>query len=124
MVQILNGRYRRTAVTIPTKNKARCRNCKDVIESRFRHEFVSCTCYREGQALLNAYDDKHYKLESEKFTSAAGKVYELPRYDYDPMYADPVRNAIIKNWRGFCLDGGSDYFKVLGTFTDMERLYE
>ena len=26
------------------RNMARCRNCGDVIESNFRHDFVSCRC--------------------------------------------------------------------------------
>lgn len=25
-------------------NKARCRKCDDVIESKFRHDFQSCSC--------------------------------------------------------------------------------
>lgn len=27
-----------------TANRARCDECGDVIESRHRHDFVSCTC--------------------------------------------------------------------------------
>lgn len=26
------------------KNKAMCNKCKDVIESKYRHDFVSCSC--------------------------------------------------------------------------------
>jgi len=26
------------------KNKARCRKCGDIIESKYRHDFVSCKC--------------------------------------------------------------------------------
>jgi len=26
------------------RNRARCRKCKDVIESKFRHDFVTCKC--------------------------------------------------------------------------------
>ena len=26
------------------RNRARCRKCGDVIESRSRHDFVSCSC--------------------------------------------------------------------------------
>ncbi len=25
-------------------NRAKCRKCGDIIESRYRHHFVSCTC--------------------------------------------------------------------------------
>lgn len=27
-------------------NSAQCRNCLEVLVSNFRHEFVSCSCYR------------------------------------------------------------------------------
>lgn len=27
------------------KNKAQCANCKDVIESTHRHDFVACSCF-------------------------------------------------------------------------------
>jgi len=27
-----------------TKNRARCKKCKDIIESKYRHDFVSCKC--------------------------------------------------------------------------------
>ena len=27
-------------------NKAKCLNCGDTIESKSRHDFVTCTCYR------------------------------------------------------------------------------
>jgi hypothetical protein len=26
------------------KNRARCKKCKDVIHSKYRHDFVSCKC--------------------------------------------------------------------------------
>jgi len=29
------------------KNKARCKNCDCVVESKFRHDFVSCACFKE-----------------------------------------------------------------------------
>lgn len=29
-------------------NKARCRICGEVIESRYTHEFVGCKCFRES----------------------------------------------------------------------------
>ena len=29
------------------KNKARCKNCGDVLESIRRHDFITCTCFQE-----------------------------------------------------------------------------
>ena len=26
------------------RNRAQCPNCKDIIESKYRHDFVSCSC--------------------------------------------------------------------------------
>ena len=28
------------------RNRARCKNCNTVIESRYRHDFVTCRCYQ------------------------------------------------------------------------------
>jgi len=30
-------------------SKARCKNCGDVIESKHRHDFVTCGCYDEDK---------------------------------------------------------------------------
>ena len=27
------------------RNMAKCRNCKDIIESKHRHDFVTCSCF-------------------------------------------------------------------------------
>jgi hypothetical protein len=31
------------------KNIAKCNNCKDVIESKFTHDFVTCSCFRSTE---------------------------------------------------------------------------
>ena len=30
-------------------NKARCKNCKTVIESKHRHDFVACECFQDEE---------------------------------------------------------------------------
>lgn len=30
------------------RNRAKCNNCGDIVESRHVHEFVGCTCYNES----------------------------------------------------------------------------
>ena len=30
-----------------TKNSAKCLNCGDIIESTYRHDFVTCTCWKK-----------------------------------------------------------------------------
>lgn len=41
------------------KNKARCRLCKDVIESKFRWDFVSCKC---GAIAVDGGNDYHRRV--------------------------------------------------------------
>ena len=53
------------------KNAARCLNCNDVIESKHRHDFVTCTCGKlsvDGghDYLKRAGDIKNYKELSEQ----------------------------------------------------------
>ncbi len=31
-------------ISIITVNKAKCRKCGDIIESKYRHDFVTCKC--------------------------------------------------------------------------------
>lgn len=40
----------------PLKNKAQCRKCKDIIESKFRHDFVECKC---GEIFVDGGKDYH-----------------------------------------------------------------
>jgi len=45
------------------KNKARCRKCGDVIESKYRHDFVTCTCGAISVDGGNAYWKRSGNLE-------------------------------------------------------------
>jgi hypothetical protein len=36
------------------KNRARCKKCNDIIESKYRHDFVNCTC---GAIFLDGGND-------------------------------------------------------------------
>ena len=31
------------------RNRAKCRNCGDVIESTYRHEFMTCKCFSDRE---------------------------------------------------------------------------
>ena len=67
------------------KNKAQCRNCKDIIESKSRHDWVCCSCFtnevdnkgiyidggiddyiRQGGKLENIINLCEYSKESER----------------------------------------------------------
>lgn len=105
------------------RNRAKCRNCGDIIESKHGHDFVTCKCHVE-------WNNKHHELleefitETEKYTMC-GKEYELNHYDYDSFYADPRRVELQKNMHGFSLDGGKGYgsehlgTRCLGNFDDI-----
>ena len=37
-------RGKRRNILTDKRNRARCKKCKDIIESKHRHDFVTCTC--------------------------------------------------------------------------------
>lgn len=38
-------------------NKAKCASCGDVIESKFRHDFVTCNCFKNSKGNQGIYID-------------------------------------------------------------------
>jgi len=38
-------------------SKARCKNCKEVIESKHRHDFVACKCFKNKQNTTGIFID-------------------------------------------------------------------
>ena len=50
------------------KNAIKCNHCGDIIESRYRHEFVTCSCGKcsvdgEHDYLRRCFDDKDDYIE-------------------------------------------------------------
>lgn len=41
----------------PLKNQAKCLNCGDIIESKHRHDFVTCSCF------VNSTDNKGIAID-------------------------------------------------------------
>lgn len=39
------------------RNAIRCKNCGEVIESRSRHDFVECKCFRESDGKTGCFCD-------------------------------------------------------------------
>lgn len=39
------------------KNKARCKNCDDIIESKYRHDWVKCSCFEDKEDTLGIFLD-------------------------------------------------------------------
>jgi len=39
------------------KNKAKCKNCGDIIESKHRHDFVACSCFENEEGNKGIFVD-------------------------------------------------------------------
>jgi len=59
----------------PMKNKAQCRKCKDIIESKFRHDFVECTC---GEIFVDGGND-YFRRGAKNFEN----FIEIKEVQYD-----------------------------------------
>ena len=44
----------RRNILVNKRNRARCKKCGDIIESKYRHDFVTCTC---GTISVDGGDD-------------------------------------------------------------------
>ena len=99
------------------KNRAQCRNCGDILESKHRHDMVTCTCFSASSAKLDDYSKKYVKPGT-KFGSLHVEI------DYDNLYKDPEYKNLQDNFRGFFLDGGSDYCRIGGNYKDIKWLLD
>lgn len=70
------------------RNRAKCRNCGDIIESKHRHDFVSCSCMIE-------FEEK------------------CRQYQYDNIEATHVEvcRFAARHCKGISIDGGLEYSK-------------
>lgn len=81
------------------QNIAKCKNCKDIVESKHEHDFVACSCYAESQAKFQDWCNSHPEATHEE------------RCDWNR-----------KNSRGFFIDGGAYYIRRGGNLQDIEEL--
>lgn len=95
-----------------SRNRAKCLNCGDIIESKHRNDFVKCKCALEWDTKFHEWRDLNFRVGSKTFISSFGE-YEIPIFD-DAMYDDPEYKAMIKTQCGFFLDGGKDYVRSGG----------
>ena len=87
--------------------KAKCKNCRNIVESKHRHDFVSCSCRVKSNKLteqlieaLGRLKDEHGKLDEHLIYCAFEEVIG----------------------HGFSLDGGNDYTRVIGKLSDYEEV--
>ena len=56
-------------------NKAKCKNCEDIIESKHRHDFVSCSCGKiavdGGKDYLRRMGNKEDRIEMSEYVEKA-----------------------------------------------------
>lgn len=58
------------------KNRAKCKNCGDVIESKHRHDWVACSCFK------NEFDNKGFFIDGgTDYFRIGGNIDNLLRYD-------------------------------------------
>lgn len=111
------------------RNRAKCKNCGDIIESKYQHDFVTCTCYRESSKALDDYRDAHFIISS-KTSDFLGKPVTINEYDYKVMDADEEYKVLKDNFHGFFLDGGKGhdgqggYTRYGGNFHDIIPMTE
>lgn len=74
-----------------TRNSAKCRNCGDEIESKFKWNFVVCSCYKISDEAV------HKISQSEMYTKKG-----LLRKSYVKF---------IHSLHGIFVDGGKDYMR-------------
>ena len=84
-------------------SKIQCTNCEDVIESKHRHDFVSCSCRKASSELTAAFSGvvEEYMQEGHKLT---------------PHLAVCVFEEIVGH--GISLDGGDDHLKISGKLNE------
>jgi hypothetical protein len=80
-------------------SKAKCKNCGDVVESKTRHDWQSCSCFHETEVLVARLSERLLAAKSEH-----------------------AMHCILQEelGRGFFIDGGSEYCRCGGNLEDME----
>lgn len=110
------------------RNRAKCKNCGDVIESTHNHDFVTCTCYRESLEALHVVSDKYSVYKEHQVFD--GTTIKIPDIDYKALYSDPEYKRLQENFHGFFLDGGKGHdgkgghTRYGGNFEDMIPMNE
>lgn len=93
-------------------SKAMCRNCKEILESKYRHDFVVCKCRRESDELNGKFRETLKRYQKEGMQMTEGQIH----------LACCAFEEIIGH--GMFLDGGDDYLRYGGNIDDVEILEE
>lgn len=77
------------------RNRAKCRLCGDIVESKHRHDFVTCGC---GEISVDGGNDYHRAVfnNQENFICIDDEGNEIiPKYK-EPEYPVNVREELLK----------------------------
>lgn len=91
------------------RNSAKCRNCGDEIESKSRHHYVSCTCYRESQEniiRIMGHVDSYLAIQGRELDIPLNHAVECALF------------SVLGT--GIHIDGGLDYCAGGGNFDHLE----
>lgn len=89
-------------------SQAKCKNCKQIIKSRHRHDFVQCRCRIASDQLSAKFREKlrEYAIE----TGGLSEHVILCAFE-----------ATVGH--GIFLDGGDDYYRTGGNLDDLEEIH-
>lgn len=96
-------------------SKAKCKNCKTIIESKSRHHFVVCKCFQESTDKENNFRNKLLDYLEEYTNKFEDK--DVATFIHIACCAF---NKTVS--RGVFLDGGNDYSRCGGNLGDFEWL--
>ncbi len=91
-------------------SKAKCLNCKQIIESKHQHDFVQCKCRSQSDDLNNSFREKLYEYRAEGLKINEGQVH-LSCCAFEEIIG-----------HGIFLDGGDQYFRCGGKIEDIKIL--
>ena len=92
-------------------SKAKCKNCGDIVESKHRHDWVSCKCFQRSDT-----QKVDFRITLEQSASAYGLD------DNQVKGICSIFNKIVSS--GFFIDGGNDYTRCGGCSEHIEWLQE
>lgn len=86
-------------------SKVKCLNCKSILKSTHRHDFVACKCYHESETLCERFE-------------GILQGYLDEGLDLSLHTASCAFMAVIH--KGVAVDGGDDYLRISGSSNNYE----
>jgi hypothetical protein len=94
-------------------SKAKCKNCGDIIESKHRHDFVTCTCRQTADRMIKTFSDTLTQYEKDGLMELSFTQRHLATCAFETAVG-----------RGIFLDGGNEYYRWGGNLADFDEDYK